>query len=171
MLYCVTAVNPIKNKAAPRAQYRLWTIMFYFFSFTYPETSVYLGRQLNKMWSPTFGKWTSFVNRKYAFAGKRSFVPKFFWPPPSMANLHASLYGTCKRCNFKKFHQMSDPGGSIPQLLILNSEMNLKIFLILGGPFHNFSSWTQRWKFCINIFCGVSYNIKHITSISNLHFQ
>ena len=43
--------------------------------------------------------------------------------------------------------------------------------LIQGGPFHNFSSWTQKWKIYIDIFYGVSYNIKHITAISNLHFQ
>ena len=53
----------------------------------------------------------------------------------------------------------------------LNSEMNLKIFPILGGPFHNFLPWTQKWKFCIDIFYGVSCNIKHIADISNLHFQ
>ena len=42
--------------------------------------------------------------------------------------------------NFQNFHQMSDPGGSIQQLFILNSEMHSKNFPILGGPFHNFSS-------------------------------
>ena len=70
-----------------------------------------------------------------------------------MANLQASLDSTCKsrivqisticyiwgvhsttfdpelRNEFKIF---SNPGGSIPQLLILNSEMNLKFFPILG---------------------------------------
>ena len=61
-------------------------------------------------------------------------------------------------------------GGSIQQLFILNSEKNLKIFP-MEGPFHNFSSWTQKWKIYIDIFYGVSYNIKHITAISNLHFQ
>ena len=40
-----------------------------------------------------------------------------------------------------------------------------------GGPFQNFSSWTQKWKIYIDIFYGVSYNIKHITAISNLDFQ
>ena len=60
---------------------------------------------------------------------------------------------------------------SIRQLLTLNSEMNLKIFPILRGPFHNFWPSTQKWKFCIDIFYGVSCNIKCITDISNLHFQ
>ena len=51
-----------------------------------------------------------------------------------MANLHASLDSTCK----SRISQISTRyriwgGGSIPQLLILNSEMNLKIFTILGG--------------------------------------
>ena len=63
-------------------------------------------------------------------------------------------------------------GGYIPQLFILNSEMKLKIFPIpRGGTFHNFSSWTQKWKIYIDIFYGVSCNIKHITAISNLYFQ
>ena len=30
-----------------------------------------------------------------------------------------------------------------------------------GGPFHNFWSWTQKWKIYIDIFYGVSCNIKH----------
>ena len=50
-----------------------------------------------------------------------------------MANLHALLDSTCKSRISKKVHQMSDPGGSIPQLLILNSEKNLNFFPILGG--------------------------------------
>ena len=62
-------------------------------------------------------------------------------------------------------------GGSIAQLLTLTSEMNLKNFPILWGPFHNFSPWTQKWKFCIDIFYRVSYHIKCITDISNLHFS
>ena len=63
---------------------------------------------------------------------------------------------------------MSDPGGVIPQPLILNSEMNLKNFPILcmwGGQFHTFSSWTQKWKIYIHIFDEVSCNFKHITAI------
>ena len=40
-----------------------------------------------------------------------------------------------------------------------------------GGPLHNLWSWTQIWKLCIDIFYGVSCNIKCITAISNLHFQ
>ena len=39
-----------------------------------------------------------------------------------------------------EFKIFSNPGGSIPQLLILNSEMNLNFFPILGGPFHNSES-------------------------------
>ena len=35
----------------------------------------------------------------------------------------------------------------------------------------NFWSWTQKCTFCIDIFYGVSYNIKCITAISILHFQ
>ena len=49
--------------------------------------------------------------------------------------------------------------------------MKLKIFPIFGGTFNNFSPWTQKWKIYIDIFYGVSCNIKHITAISNLYFQ
>ena len=62
-------------------------------------------------------------------------------------------------------------GGAIPQLLILNWEMNLKFFSNLGDPFYNFWSWTEKWEIYIDVFYGVSYNIKCITAISNLHFQ
>ena len=63
-------------------------------------------------------------------------------------------------------------GGYIPQLLILNSQMKQKNFPILqGGIFHNFSSWTQKWKIYIDIFYRVCCNIKHITAISNLYLQ
>ena len=114
----------------------------------------------------------------------------------------------------KWIQNFSNLGVSIPQLLNLNSEMNskifqswgvhsttfdpelrneFKIFPILGCPFHNFWSWTQKWilkffkslrdpfqnfwtwtqklKFGIDISYGVSSNIKYITDISNLHFQ
>ena len=46
-----------------------------------------------------------------------------------------------------------------------------KMFQSWEGPFHNFSSWTQKWNIYIDILYGVFYNIKHITTISNLHFQ
>ena len=49
-----------------------------------------------------------------------------------MANFNALLDSTCKT----RISQISDrcqiQGGN-PQFLILNSEMNLKIFVILGG--------------------------------------
>ena len=37
-----------------------------------------------------------------------------------------------------EFNFISILGGSIPQFWILNSEMNLKFFSVVGGPFHNF---------------------------------
>ena len=61
-----------------------------------------------------------------------------------MANLHASLDSTCKS-RISKISTRCQNGGSIPQLLTLNSEMNLKLFSNPGGPFHNFLSWTQKW--------------------------
>ena len=39
------------------------------------------------------------------------------------------------------------------------------------GPFHNFWSWTAKWKIYIDIFYGVSCNIKHITAISSHAFS
>ena len=65
-----------------------------------------------------------------------------------MANLYASLDNTCK-VEFNKF----PPDAR------------------LGGPFHNFWSWTQKWKIYIDIFYGASLYIKCITAISNLHLQ
>ena len=49
----------------------------------------------------------------------------------------------------------------------------------VGGLFHNFWgvhstdfwSWIEKWNIYIDIFYEVSCNIKHITAISNLHFQ
>ena len=49
-----------------------------------------------------------------------------------MANLHESLNSTCKSRISKISTRCHILGGSIPQLLILNSEMNLKI-LQSGG--------------------------------------
>ena len=71
---------------------------------------------------------------------------------------------------FQNFHQMS-AWGSIAQLLILKSEMKLKNFPKWGVHCTTFPSWTQKWKIYIDIFYGVSCNIKHITAFSNLHSQ
>ena len=40
-----------------------------------------------------------------------------------------------------------------------------------GGSITTFRCSTQKCKFCIDIFYGVSCNMKHITAISNLHLQ
>ena len=64
-----------------------------------------------------------------------------------MSNVHASLDSTWK----SRFSKISTD-------------------VSFGGPFQNFSSWTQKWKIYIDIFYGISYNIKHITAISNLYF-
>ena len=40
-----------------------------------------------------------------------------------------------------------------------------------GGSITTFWCSTQKCKFCIDIFYGVSCNMKHITAISNLHLQ
>ena len=64
-----------------------------------------------------------------------------------MAILHVSLGSTCKSRISKISTRSQIWGeGSIPQILILNWEMNSKFFSNPGeGPFHNFWSWTQKW--------------------------
>ena len=52
----------------------------------------------------------------------------------SFWGVHYTTFYPELRNEFKNF---SNPGGSIPQLLTLNSEMNLKIFPILGGVVHS----------------------------------
>ena len=81
-----------------------------------------------------------------------------------MANLHASFESTCKSRIYK-----------ISTRSIQTSFMGFPTILFqfcMQGPFHhNFWCWTQKCKFSIDIFYGISYNIKHITAISNLHLQ
>ena len=64
---------------------------------------------------------------------------EFYKFPPDVRSwgVHSTTFDPEPRNEFKMF---SNPGGSIPQLLILNSEMNLNFFPILGGPFHNSES-------------------------------
>ena len=40
-----------------------------------------------------------------------------------------------------------------------------------GQSSFNFWCWTQKCKLCIDIFYGISCNIKHITAILNLHLE
>ena len=68
-------------------------------------------------------------NSKLTFSNGSQLMGKRF-----MANLHASLDRTCKSSISKistRWHNQ-------------------------GGPFHNFWSWTQKCKFCIDIFYRVS---------------
>ena len=53
--------------------------------------------------------------------------------PPDVRTqaVHSTTFDPELRNEFKFFSN----GGSIPQLLIQDSEMNLKIFQIAGGPF------------------------------------
>ena len=60
-----------------------------------------------------------------------------------MADLHASLHGTWKS-RISKFPPDVRSGGSIPQLLILNSEMNLK--KISNGGVHSME-WPHSQRF------------------------
>ena len=59
-------------------------------------------------------------NSKLTFSNGPQLMGKRF-----IADLHASLDSTGKSRISKIFHQMSDPG--------------------VGGPFHNFWSWTEKW--------------------------
>ena len=69
-------------------------------------------------------------NSKLTFSNGSQWMGKRF-----MANLHASLDSTCKSRFSKISTRCQNWGrGSIPQLLILNTEMNFKIFPIYGGP-------------------------------------
>ena len=67
-----------------------------------------------------------------------------------MANLHASLESTCKSRISKIATRCQNWGGQSS---------------------FNFWCWSQKCKFCIDIFHGVSCIIKHITAISNVHSQ
>ena len=105
-------------------------------------------------------------NSKLTFTNGSQLMGKRF-----MANLHASLDSICKsriskistRCQNWEVHSTTfDPE--------LRNE--LKNLSNPGEhPFHNFWSWTQKLKFGIDNFYGVSSNIKCITDISNLYFQ
>ena len=62
-----------------------------------------------------------------------------------------------QKYHFTNFHQMSDlVGGSIPQLLILNSEMNLKFFFqSWGSPFYTtFDPELRNERFTLISFMG-----------------
>ena len=86
-------------------------------------------------------------NKKYSkltFSNGPQLMRKSF-----MANLHASLDSTFK----SRISKMSMRCQSC------------------RGPFHNFGSWTQKWKIYIDIFYGVSCNVRCNTAISNVHFQ
>ena len=67
-----------------------------------------------------------------------------------IANWHTSLEKTCK--------------GRISK--ITNRSQNWE-----SQSYFNFWCWSQKCKFGIDIFHGVSSNIKHITAISNVHLQ
>ena len=77
-----------------------------------------------------------------------------------MANLHASLDSTWKSRISKNFHQMSDLGGSIPRLFILNSEMNLKISN--PGGVHS-TEWAHSQDLTLFPFCCVYHHRSFLT--------
>ena len=81
---------------------------------------------------------------------------------------HWTVHG---KVDFLKFPPHVSAGGPFHNFWSWTQKCILKYFPIFGGPFHNFSSSTQKWNIYIDIFYGVSYNIKHITAISNLSFQ
>ena len=87
-------------------------------------------------------------NRKYSkwtFSNDSQLMGNSF-----IANLHASLESTCKSKISKIATTCQNQGGQSS---------------------FNFWCWSQKCKFGIDIFHGVSSNIKHITAISNVHLQ
>ena len=92
------------------------------------------------------------------------------WEKSVMANLHVLLDHTWNS-KISKISIRCQIWGSIQQLISWTQKCIQKTFQTWEGPFNNFSSWTQKWKIYIDILYGDSYNIKHITTISNLHFQ
>ena len=63
------------------------------------------------------------------------------------------------KVEFPRFPPDVRTGRSIPQLLITELRNEFKNFSNHGeSPFHNFWPWTQKWKFGIDIFYGVSSN-------------
>ena len=96
-----------------------------------------------------------------------------------MAHLHASLEITCKSGISKistRCQKQEGRGQSSFNMSRLNQNWKILGDILvsqIGGcqSSFNFWSWTQKCKFCIDIFYGVSCNIKCITAISNLHLQ
>ena len=81
---------------------------------------------------------------KWSFSNDSQLMGKRF-----ITNVHASLESTCKSRISDTSTRCQNQGGSITTL----------------------QCSTQKCKFCIDIFYGVSCNMKHITAISNLHLQ
>ena len=89
-----------------------------------------------------------------------------------MANLHASLDSTWKsRISIISTRCQNLEWGSIQQLFILKSEMNLKIFPIWGCFIPQLLILNSEMKDLHWYLVWLSCNIKHITAISNLHFN
>ena len=105
-------------------------------------------------------------NSKLTFANGSQLMGKRF-----IANLHASLNCTCKS-RISKISTRCQNWGVHSTIFDTELRNEFKNFSNPGeGPFHNLWSWTQKLKFGIDIFYGVSSNIECITDISNLHFQ
>ena len=89
-----------------------------------------------------------------------------------MANLHTSLDSTWKsRISIISTRCQNLEWGSIQQLFILKSEMNLKIFPIWGCFIPQLLILNSEMKDLHWYLIWLSCNIKHITAISNLHFN
>ena len=85
------------------------------------------------------------IYSKWTFSNGSPLMGKRF-----MANLHASLESTCKS---------------------RISNISTRCQNLGGQTSFNFWCWTQKCKFCIDIFYWISCNIECITAISNLHLQ
>ena len=114
-------------------------------------------------------------NRQYSkliFSNGSQLMGKRF-----LANLHASLESTCKTRISKISIRCQNWRGGQSSLTMSRLNLNWKplgdilVSQMWGQSSFKFWCWTQKCKFCIDIFYGVSCNIMHITAISNLHLQ
>ena len=81
---------------------------------------------------------------------------------------HPTIVITTMHCNVTPDVRS---GGPFCNFWSLPQKWTQKIFPILEAPVHNFWSWTEKFKIYLDIFYGISCNIKCITAISHLHFH
>ena len=105
----------------------------------------------------------------YLCISNRKYSKLTFWNDPLlmgkrfMANMHAALDSTCKSRIFRNVHEMSYLGGSIPQLLILNTEMKDLHWYLLWG-FLQYQAHYSHFKSAFSIKNRVNYHFQMASS-------